>query len=210
MRFIILTILMCFTLSLPFATNRVYLMGGIEPGVMTTLGYERDIAIKSLDRTISLYTELGLSIMRLDIENSNYELGVRLPLWEWRSLKIIDNLYTTMGSINTHNFDSTVFTLGSEINMGYYGTYGYITTLIEYEKFLFSHLIHTDYYRSTYYPNAVDGWYKSSGGMFQFGLKGGFSLWNTDISLEIKKGFTEQFNTYASPLHINILVGYSF
>lgn len=210
MRYIIFTILLCLTLSLPFASNRVYLIGGIEPGVMTTLGYEKDIEIQMIDRTISVYTELGLSIMQLDIRNSNYELGIRFPLWEWKSFKIIDSINTTIGSINNHNFDSTVFTLGNEINMGYYGTFGYITTLLEYEKFLFSHLSHTDYYRSTYYPDAVDGWYNSSGGMFQLGIRGGFRIGETDISLEIKKGFTEQFNNYASPLHLNLLFGYSF
>lgn len=210
MREIILTIFLCLTLSLPFASNRVYFIGGIEPGVMTSLGYEYDIDIKTIHRTVSVYTELGLSIMQLDIKNSNNELGIRIPLVEWKSFRIIDVLNTTIGRINNHNFNSTVFTLGNEINIGYYGTNGYITTIAEYEKFLFSHLSHTDYYRSTYYPEAVDGWYKSAGGMLQFGLKGGFSLAETDISLEIKKGFTEQLNTYASPFHINLLVGYSF
>ncbi len=71
---------------------------------------------------------------------------------------------------------------------------------------------HTAFYRTTYYEDAEDGWYKGAGGMFQFGIESGGTIKEKyDIHFEIKLPFTEKFNSYGgSPFHVNLGLGYRF
>jgi hypothetical protein len=82
----------------------------------------------------------------------------------------------------------------------------------EYKKIYLNHIEHTDFYKETYYKDVVDGWYKGAGGMFQFGIEGGYTFMDKiDAHVELKLPFTEKFNSYGgSPMHVNLGIGYRF
>jgi hypothetical protein len=125
---------------------------------------------------------------------------------------IVNNVNLSAGGVTTKNFISKKFAVGDEAAFGFYKKRWFIVATAEYEKIYLNRIEHTEFYRTTYYEDAKDGWYKGAGGMFQFGLEGGRTIKGKyDIYLEIKLPFTEKFNNYGgSPFHVNIGLGYRF
>jgi len=191
-------------------SNRVYLRAGIEPATMLTLGYERKIDVGILNQNLVAYAEFGSSLA--NFSNNEIKLGGILPVYERGKFKIVNNLNFSAGSMSAKNFDSKKFAVADEVAFGYYKPKWYMAFTTEYEKIYLNHIEHTDFYKETYYEDVVDGWYKGAGGMFQFGIEGGYTfLEKFDAHVELKLPFTEKFNSYGgSPMHINLGIGYRF
>jgi len=194
----------------PDFNNRAYLRAGIEPATMLTLGYERKFELHSLPQNLVAYAEYGVSVANL--RNAELKAGGILPIFQRRNFMIINDLNVSAGSLSAKNFDSNKFAIADEMAFGIYKPLWFFALTAEYEKILLTRLEHSDFYRETYYEDALDGWYKGSGGMFQFGFETGRTFARRyDVHLEFKLPVTGQFNAYGgSPAHLNIGLGYRF
>jgi len=194
----------------PAFNNRAYLRAGIEPATMLTLGYERKFDLSFLNQDLVTFAEYGISVARP--ENAELKAGIILPVFERSTFKIINNLNLSAGSLSAKNFDSKKFAVADELAFGIYKPKWFVAMTAEYEKIVLNHIEHTDFYRETYYEDAVDGWYKGAGGMFQFGIETGRTFAQRyDVHLEFKMPFTEKFNFYGgSPAHLNLGFGFRF
>jgi len=194
----------------PDIKNRVYLRAGIEPATMLTLGYERKFHLSFLAQDLVTFAEYGVSVANL--KNADFKAGGILPVFQRRNFMIINNLNVSAGALSAKNFDSNRFAIADELAFGIYKPKWFVAMTAEYEKIVFTRIEHRDFYRETYYEDAVDGWYKGAGGMFQFGIETGRTFAGRyDVHLEFKMPFTEQFNAYGgSPAHMNIGLGYRF
>ena len=183
---------------------------GIEPATMITLGYERKIELGFLKQNLVGYAEFGTSVANFN--NNDFKVGGILPVFEKGKFKIVNNLNISAGSMSAKNFDSKKFAVADEVAFGIYGEKRFVAFTTEYEKIVLNKFEHTDFYKETYYEDVVDGWYKGGGGMFQFGIEGGFTIKrNIDVYSEIKLPFTEKFNSYGgSPMHVNLGFAYRF
>ena len=192
--------------------NRVYLRIGIEPTTMLTLGYQHNFDIGLSDRLLTTYGEWSSSLYRFGFKNSELKIGGIIPVVQYGDFKIVNNLGFSVGSVNTKHFSSKKFAVADEIALGLYKNKWFIAGTMEYEKIFLNHIEHTDFYRTTYYEDAQDGWYKGAGGMFQFGVEGGITINQLfDLHAEIKLPFTEKFNGYGgAPMHVNLGVAYRF
>lgn len=192
--------------------NSVYIRTGIEPASMLCFGYQRNLNPDFLKQTITSFAEWNVSAFRLSPKNSEFKIGGITPVFQKRSFKIVNNLNLSAGSLSTRHFDSKKFAFADEIAFGIYKPKWFIAVTAEYEKICLNNIKHTDFYRETYYEDAVDGWYKGAGGMFQFGLEVGRTFYRKcDVHLELKLPFTETFSSYGgSPAHINLEIGYRF
>ena len=194
----------------PAFKNRAYLRAGIEPATMLTLGYERKFELHSLPQNLVTYAEYGVSVAKF--RNAGLKVGAVLPVFQRRNFMIVNDLNLSAGNLSTKNFDSNKFAIADELAFGIYKPQWFFALTAEYEKILLTRIEHTDFYRETYYEDAVDGWYKGSGGMFQFGFETGRTFARRyDVHLEFKLPLTGQFNTYGgSPAHLNLGLGYRF
>ncbi|MGW8316223.1 MAG: hypothetical protein ACWGNV_11525 [Bacteroidales bacterium] len=219
-KIISLTIVWLFTISQlsaqlvisndPDINNRIYLRAGIEPATMLTLGYERKFDLSFLSRDLVTYAEYGVSVAKL--KNAELKGGFILPVFERNAFKILNDFNLSAGNLSTKHFDSKKFAVADELAFGIYKQKWYVAATAEYEKIVINRIDHTDFYRETYFEDAVDGWYKGAGGMFQFGIETGRTFARRyDVHLEFKIPFTEQFNAYGgSPAHVNLGLGYRF
>ena len=125
---------------------------------------------------------------------------------------IVNDLNLSAGNLSSKNFDSNKFALADELAFGIYKQKWFFALTAEYEKILLTRIEHTDFYRETYYEDAVDGWSKGSGGMFQFGFETGRTFARRyDVHMEFKLPLTGQFNAYGgSPAHLNLGLGFRF
>jgi len=194
----------------PEINNRVYLRAGIEPATMTTFGFERKFDVGFLNHNLVGYAEFGSSVA--NFSNNDFKVGGILPVFEKGKFKIVNNLNVSAGSMSAKNFDSNRFAASDEMAFGIYGEKRFFALTAEYENIFLNKIEHSDFYKETYYEDAVDGWYNGAGGRFQFGVEGGFTVKKKlDAHLEIKLPFTEKFNSYnGSPMHVNLGIAYRF
>lgn len=194
----------------PAFNNRAYLRAGIEPATMLTLGYERKFELHSLPQNLVAYAEYGISLANL--RNAQLKAGGILPVFQHGNFMIVNDLNLSAGNLSSKNFDSNKFALADELAFGIYKQKWFFALTAEYEKILLTRIEHTDFYRETYYEDAVDGWYKGSGGMFQFGFETGRTFARRyDVHMEFKLPLTGQFNAYGgSPAHLNLGLGFRF
>jgi len=192
--------------------NRVYLKVGIEPTTMVTFGYQHSFSSEFLNRTINAFAEWKVPVYKFNLKNSELKIGGIIPLLEKGNFKIINNLNFSFGGVSTRHFSSKRLAIADELSIGMYKNNWFVAATFEYEKILLINLQHTDFYKESYYPDAKDGWYKGTGGMFQVGIQGGLTIKEKyDVKLEAKMPFTEKFNNYGgSPLHANLAFGYRF
>lgn len=111
----------------------------------------------------------------------------------------------------TSNKMSSISTLGTQISIspGYYKKSWFVGSEITYDKFMLAYIKNSDFYREAYYSEALDGWYKNSGGNLHFGLIGGKTFSNNnEINLRVGIITTEKFNTTLVPYYA--LIGYKF
>jgi|GEM_PF-1671257 len=192
--------------------NNIYLRTGIEPASMVAFGYQRNLHPNFLGQTVTTFAEWNFSAFRFSPKNSEVKVGGITPLFQKSSFKIVNNLNISAGSVSTRHFESKKFAAADEIAFGFYKAKWHLAMTAEYEKIFLNRIEHTDFYRENYYEDAVDGWYKGAGGMFQFGLETGRTFYQKyDVHVELKVPFTESFNSYGgSPAHLNLGIGYRF
>ena len=188
--------------------NLVYIGTGIEPTWDLTLGYQRPMKIGRC--TMYPYAEWHPSVVRFGFRNWNSKLGMRYRVIQKGAFAVINNTLLSPGRVETRNFNSFKIAISDRILIGLFDPRKYLAFSAEYKKIVLSHIHHTAYYREVFYEDAHDGWYKSTGGMVQFGLEGGFSIGNRwSATIDLKMPLTEKFTGYGgSPANINILIAY--
>ncbi len=192
--------------------NKAYIRYGIEPTTMLTVGFQHSIKAPLLNQRMTLFGEWGLSTLSMNFDNSEMKIGGIINLWSQGNFRVVNNLNFSAGSVSTKHFDSKKFAVADKVNFGLYKENWYLSGSMEYENIYLNHIEHTDFYRTVYYVDAVDGWYKGAGGNFQLGLETGRTFkYRYDLHLEVKVPFTERLNSYGgSPLHVNLGLGYRF
>ncbi len=200
------------TLNESPSKNRISTRFGIEPTTMLGIIYERNFDVGLKNRKLTAYGEFNSSFFRYGLDNSEIKIGGIIPIVQYGSFMVINNLGFSTGHTTNRHFESRRFAVSDEIAAGLYKTRWFVATTFEYEKIYRSHIEHTEFYRTTYYPDAKDGWYKGAGGFFQLGIEGGRTFKEkVDLHMELKFPFTEKFNAYGGAgMHLNIGVGYRF
>jgi len=190
--------------------NRAYIKAGIDPATLLSIGYERQLGLPFVKRHLVAYAEWGFSMANLN--NSELKIGGILPLIETENFKVINTLDVSAGTLTAKNFESKKFAVADELALGIYKPKWFLALTAEYEKIYLNYIEHSDFYKETYFTEVADGWYKSAGGMFQFGFEGGRTFFEKyDVHVELKMPVTEKFNSYnGSPAHINLGIGYRF
>jgi hypothetical protein len=192
---------------------RAYTKFGIEPTTVFILGMEYKSNIELFNSPIGFYGQTTLLFFNPGFKNAEFKIGASYYINLKGSFGIIDRLNASTGSVSTANFNSRKYAVANEFELGFYKSRWYVSILtIEYEKILATRIEHTEHYREVFYGDARDGWYKSAGGRWQFGLEYGRTLkQKVDIHIELKVPFTGNFKAYAgAPYHLILGVGYRF
>ena len=81
---------------------------------------------------------------------------------------------------------------------------------VGFDKAIVTHVTHTDWYRTHYYPDAKDGWYIDAGGTFHTGPTAGFATGKVEVVGRFGWLWTEEFNDLTPPMYASLAVGYGF
>lgn len=183
----------------------VYLETGVEYGLVAKLGYARKVEIAS--GKIVWATDLTLPYLKLDLHDYKFKTGVHLPIYSinnWVTSATINLIARGMQT----NYN-TSFNLGYELGVktGIYNTRWFLASEFGFDHALLSHIRNSEFYRTHYYYDAKNAWYKNSGGNIYYGFVYGFTIKKSDFSIRIDKVLDRNF-TSPSDFSANVILGF--
>lgn len=103
------------------------------------------------------------------------------------------------------NFGSDISTVA-----GYYKPKWFVAGEVGFDKAIVTHFKHSEVFKNTIYSNVKDGWYEpATGGNFYYGLQGGYTFKKVDITINLGKVVSQDFNTSPFlPFYINLGINY--
>jgi hypothetical protein len=186
--------------------NRVYTTVGLDPALITSLGYSRVIPLWGHDFQFS--GEAGVVAAHMDINDFRARLGTQTSIAEWRSMHFTGS--ATFITRGTENLIYTGLNLGADFTgtVGAYKERWFAAGEFGFDKAIITHITNSDYYKKYYYADAKDGWYLNAGGTFHTGVVGGWALGKADLVGRVGWLWTEDFNGLTPPMYASLGVGY--
>ena len=188
--------------------NQMYVTFGVDPAMVTSVGYARDVRIAGLPWQLGV--EAGVVAADFDVQDFRARLVARSALLRWRSVRLIGSAaFITRG---TENSIYRALNFGGDFTgtVGVYKQRWFLGGEFGYDEAVITYLTHSDWYRDHYYPDAKDGWYLNTDGTFHYGVTSGVSIGQTEIALLAGQQRTQDFNELAQPYYLSLGVGVRF
>lgn len=187
--------------------NRVYTAFGLDPALVTTVGYGRVVPV--FGHQFQLAGDVGIGAAGLDVSDFRARLQANTSIVHWRSLHLTGSAsFITRGTENSIyrglNFGADFTATGGVYRPGWFvaGEFGF-------DKAVITHITQSDWYRN-FYPGAKDGWYLDAGGTFHYGLTGGIAIGRVELVGRVGLQRTEDFNELAPPGYVRLGAGFGF
>lgn len=169
-----------------------YASANLEHGLSATLGSSyRFKKIKPLLVFLDLTIPAGKKIL----DDFKVRIGGKTKLIDFENFVVsaaFSAIYRRYESdfVRMQNFGSE-----ASATAGYFRKKWFVAGEFGFDKAIITQFKHKDNYKLIF-PDVKDGWYEpSAGGIFNYGLQGGFSLRNADITINAGKLITQDFKT---------------
>lgn len=188
--------------------NRLYTTFGMDPAMITAVGYGRVVAIGG--HRVQLGGDAGVGAAHMDAHDFRARLGAQASLLHWRSAHLTGSM--TLIARGTENAIYRGFNWGADVTgtLGVYRPRWFAAAEAGLDKAVITHVSHTRWYRDNFYPDARDGWYLDAGGTFRNGVTAGVALGRMELVGRFGSQRTERFEPLPSPLYGSIGVGLSY
>lgn len=188
--------------------NRVYTTVGLDPALVATVGYGRTIRL--FGRHLQLSGDVGLAVAELDTRDFRARVRVRTSVIHWRSLHLTGA--ATFITRGTENSIYRGFSYGADLTgtLGLYRPGWFVAGEFGKDKAVITHVTHSEWYRTYFYPQARDGWYLDAGGTFHYGLTTGITVGRAELAARFGFMRTERFNDVVPPMYASAGIGVGF
>lgn len=188
--------------------NRVYASFGLDPAFVTSLGYARVVSMSG--HAFQFSGELGVAATRMDLRDFRVRLGAETSLVQWRSLHLVGSAVGI--ARGTDNVIFRGYDFGADVRgrLGVYRPGWFAAAEFGKDKAVITHVTHSDWYRTHYFPDAKDGWYLDAGGTLYHGLATGVALGRAEVTARFGWLRTEDYRELASPVYLSVGVGFGF
>jgi hypothetical protein len=188
--------------------NRVYASVGLDPAFVSSVGYGRVVRVQG--HGFQLGGEVSLAAAQLDTRDFRVRLGVQTSLVHWRSVH-----FTGSATAITRGTDNVIFrglNFGADFTgaIGVYRPRWFAAGDFGKDKAVITHITHSDWYRTHYYPDAKDGWYLDAGGTYHYGFMAGVALGRVELVGRFGWLTTEDYNDLNPPLYLSMGAGFAF
>lgn len=188
--------------------NHVYTTFGLDPALVASVGYGRIVPL--FRQEWQLGVEVGVVAPDFDTRDFRARLQTRTTLLRWGSLRLVGSAaFVTRG---TENSIHRAFNFGADFTgtAGVYRRSWFLAGEFGFDKAVITHIAHSDWYRTHFYPDAKDGWYLNAGGTFHYGVTSGASIGPIELALRAGRLQTEDFNEMLPPMYVGVGVGFRF
>jgi hypothetical protein len=182
----------------------------IDPTSVSTLSYSRLMNLGY--RKIEPFAKIKIPYRMNIFDNYDVQMGFQILLADLFVFGLLYEPSLKAGKVTTRNFESIRIASRHKIMWAYYRDRFYFGLTTHAEINHSNKIEHSDYYRANIYPEAIDGWYKGSGGNIQSGIELGYTFKDkirVRMDFRIPKSLKrESFN--GSPAHVGAGVAYRF
>lgn len=188
--------------------NRLYASFGLDPALLPTVGYARTVRL--FGHRFQLGGEVGVVAADFDTRDFQARLDVFTSLLHWRSVHLTGSAaFITRG---TENSIYRGLNFGSDVTgaLGIHRPGWFVAGEFGFDKAIITHVTHSDWYRTYFYPDAKDGWYLTGGGTFHYGGTAGVSLGPTELVARYGWRRTEAFGELTPPIYAGLGLGIGF
>ena len=177
---------------------------GLQSALITRATYSRQIG------SGLFYGRFVLPSANLDLRDLAFEAGGQFTALARGNWKLNVGFAPVVRLTQNDFFSATALGVHAVLLPGYQGDRWGLMAELGYEKMLATHLNHSSLYRSVAYSNAKDGWYSSTGGTLQAGLRGGYRLGRVELSAAAGVLVSEGLNPVMPPFYGSLGSGYAF
>jgi hypothetical protein len=191
-----------------FEPNRIYTTFGLDPALIPTVGYGRVASI--FGHRLQLAGDVGIVAAEMDTRDFRARLHVLTTIVRWRSLHLTGS--TAFIVRGTENSIYRGYNFGTDLTgaLGVYRSGWFFAAEFGLDKAGITHVTHSDWYRTYFYPEAQDGWYRDPGGTIHYGLSGGFTAGRAELLVRYGVLRTEEFNELTPPMYASLGLGLAF
>lgn len=165
-------------------TQRLQFAGGLDPAVLTTVGYARGFGLGS--KTAVWDIDLGMGAAEADAKDLRLRLGLQTPLWQSGSWLVAGRGRLVARSTSNSVYDGAGFGADLTVHAGIYRRGWFLAGLVGYDRTFVTHIEHSDWYRDNVYAEAVDGWYQGKSGILHGGLAAGFAVGQAELAARVE------------------------
>ena len=188
--------------------NRVYTTFGLDPAMVTSLGYGRVLPVFGKDFQFS--GDVGVVTARLDTRDFRARVGTQASIARWRSVNL-----TGSATFIARGTDNTIYrglNFGADLtgSLGVYRRRWFGAGEVGFDKAIVTHISNSDWYKEHFYPDAKDGWYLNAGGTYHYGLTSGITIGKMELSGRFGWRRTERYNELAPGMYTTVGVGFGF
>jgi hypothetical protein len=188
--------------------DRVYAAVGLDPALVTTIGYGRIIPVAGHPFQASI--DAGVVTAGVDAKDFRTRVGIQTAVVRWRSLYL-----TGTGTFIARGTDNVIYrglNLGADVTgaLGVYRPGWFAAAEFGKDKAIITHITHSDWYREHHYADARDGWYLDAGGTYHYGAVGGIAIGRAEVLGRFGFHRTEDFNDLTPPLYASVGIGFGF
>ncbi|MDH5681280.1 MAG: hypothetical protein OEZ36_06825, partial [Spirochaetota bacterium] len=156
--------------------NHLYFNFEFDPTFAVVLGYSRTFYLDFINRNLTLAVDYTLPIFLLDMKHYRFEFTNRIPLFDSQSWNIVNRFSLLNAGTDNGLYVGNKFSINEGLLLGYFQPKWYSAVEVGFEKNLLTYIEHSDKYKSQIYPNAKDGWYKSTGSKYVLAIQGGYTF----------------------------------
>ena len=164
--------------------NRMHLSFGLDPALVTTVGYSRGITVG--DRAALVDLDIGMVAAEADFKDLRARIGFQTTMWQLGDWRIAGRGRLIARSTSNSIFDGAGFSTDLTSYVGFYRQGWFVAGLIGYDRTWVMHIEHSDWYRDNFYEDAVDGWYRGKAGILHGGLTAGIAIGPVEIALRME------------------------
>jgi hypothetical protein len=189
------------------ARTSVYGSYGLDPAVVASIGVAR--RMPSLGGA-QLSAEAGWAVAEVDSRDYRGRIGASGSVVRWRAVRLVGEGTVSVRSTSNSIYRALGFGAASSWTLGVYRPRWFAGTEAGYDKSVATRIVNSEWYRTNFYPDAQDGWYRNGGGTVHYGVTGGVTVGSAELMARAGLLRTERFNEMMPPMYLNLGVGYRF
>lgn len=188
--------------------DRFYATFGLDPAFFPSVGYARATSV--FGHPVQLGVDGGIVAAELDAHDFRGRVHLLTSIVNWRSLHFTGS--TALIARGTDNTIYSGYNFGADVTcgLGLYRKGWFLSAEFGIDKSGATRIEHSEWYRTYFYPDAMDGWYRAPGGTIHYGLSVGVTVGRTELLARFGQRRTEEFNELMPPMYVSLGMGLAF
>jgi hypothetical protein len=160
--------------------------------------------------SVQLGVDGGIVAAEMDARDFRGRVHLLTSIASWRAFHLTGR--TALIARGTDNSIYRGYNFGAAFTgaLGVYRSAWFLAAEFGIDKAGATHIEHSDWYRTYFYEDARDGWYRNPGGTVHFGLSAGITVGQTELMVRCGQLRTEEFNELIPPLYLSLGLGVAF